>query len=269
MDKIIKKVYRFRQFINDMDENTPTHFYSKNYPADFNFCKETWNDALKIARYGIKNQTKIERIMSNMALLEHVKTKGFGMQETGLCVDVGTYLNGEPECWIAEQFDYKPKKVVKILINCTQSWSFTPNQIENRGAGILSLIQMLKKQGYIIKINIYLGFDYCNKNYFCFLKVPSNPLDIQSLSYALCSPSLLRRFGFAFLEQATNRENCNNDGYGRPLSLDEVVLSKDIIHFNGLNNEECSYYSEEETKEYIIQLFDKFLKLNNEKRENV
>lgn len=262
---MLKRVYKFRQFIDEMDKITPKEYHSKNYPSRMDFCQESWKQAMKLAKYGIKNQVKIEKIMSNMALLECVKTKGFGMQETGLCVDVGTYLNGEPECWIAEQFDYKPKKVVKILINCTQSWNFTPTQIENRGAGILSLIQMLKKQGYIIKINIYLGFNYNCQEYVCFLQVPSNPLDIQSLSYCLCSPSLLRRFGFAFLEHETNREYC--DGYGYPIQLDEVSLSKDIIHFNGLNNEDCSYYSEGETKEYIMSLFDKFLELNNDKNK--
>lgn len=258
------KTFRFRQFINEMDENTPSNNYSKTGAYSRDFCKENWQDAVKLARYGIKNQSKIEKIMSNMALLEHVKTKGFGMQETGLCVDVGTYLNGEPECWIAEQFEYKPKKVVKILVCCSQSWIYEPKHIENRGAGIMSLIQMLKKQGYIVKINIYLGINYNCQKYFCFLNIPSNPLDIQSLSYALCSPSLLRRFGFAFLEQETKEDNCGS--YGCPVALDEVVLSKDIIHFNGLNNEECRYDTEEETKKYISDLFDDFLKLNNDSR---
>ena len=91
-----------------------------------------------------------------MSLLEAVKTKGFGMAETGLCVDVGTYLNGEPECWIAEQYEYKPKKQIKILVNVACAGSYNVRQIENRGAGIISLIQMLKKQGYIIKINLLL-----------------------------------------------------------------------------------------------------------------
>lgn len=260
------KTFRFRQFINIMDENTPRNNLSKTEIFSRNFCEESWKDALKLARYGIKNQSKIEKIISNMALLEHVKTKGFGMQETGLCVDVGTYLNGEPECWIAEQFEYKPKKVVKILVCCSQSWTYQPKQIENRGAGIMSLIQMLKKQGYIVKINVYLGMNYNCKKYFCFLNIPSNPLDIQSLSYCLCSPSLLRRFGFAFLEQETNESNCGS--YGCPVALDEIVLSKDIIHFNGLNNEECRYNTEKETKKYISDLFDDFLKLNNDSRNN-
>lgn len=263
----VMKTFRFRQFINDMDSITPKYHYSKTYNGEYNYCRESWEDALKIAKYGIKNQTKIEKIMGTMALLEHVKTKGFGMQETGLCVDVGTYLNGEPECWIAEQFDYKPKRVVKIMVNCTQSWTYTPEQIENRGAGIMSLIQMLKKQGYIVKINLYLGIRFNGEQYFCFIKIPSNPLDIQSLSYALCSPSLLRRFGFAFLEQETHNTDCSFGGYGQPIALDEVVMSKDIIHFNGLNNEDCRYYDETETKKYIIELFDKFLALNHEKRE--
>lgn len=259
----VVKTYRFRQFIEEMDKETPAFNNSKTKQYDASFCRESWDKALELSRYGIKNQKKIENIVAKMSMLEVVKTKCFSMSETGLCVDVGTYLNGEPECWISENFDYRPKKVVKLLVNCTQSWQYTTNQIEIRGAGLVSLIQMLKKQGYIVKLNLYMGFNYFGKHYFCFLKIPSNPLDIQSLSYCLCSPSLLRRFGFAFLEQCTNKSDCG--GYGTPYPLDEVVMSKDIIHFNGMNNEECKYQDEAETKLYIMDTFTKFLELNHEK----
>lgn len=265
----IVRTYRFREFISLMNKNTDFRNHSRNSPAEKDFCPETWKEALHSAKYGIKEQYKVEKIISNLALLESVKTKTFGMDETGLCVDVGAYLNGEPECWIAEQFDYKPKKVVKILVNIACSWNFQPSVIYNRGAGIISLIQMLKKQGYIVKVNIYAGFNFRGKRFFYFLTLPSNPLDIQSLTYCLCSSSLLRRFGFAFLENETTMKNLSQWGYGYPIALDEVIISKDIIHFNGLNNEKSRYRSEKETKTAIKEMFDEFLRLNNEVNINV
>lgn len=265
MHEVVRK-YRFREFINLMSKYTSPLNYSHSQRVDKKFCPETWDEALHSAKYGMKEQYKIEKIISNMSLLEHVKTKTFGMDETGLCVDIGAYLNGEPECWIAEKFDYKPKKVVKILVNVSHSWNFTPDVIYNRGAGIVSLIQMLKKQGYIVKVNIYDGTMYNFKKYFYFLTLPSNPLDIQSLTFCLCSASLLRRFGFAFLEKETGERYCFS--YGSPIALDEVVMSKDIIHFNGLNNEKSNYRSEEETKTAIKEMFNEFLRLNNEVDKN-
>ena len=107
---------------------------------------------------------------------------------------------------------------------------------------------------------------YNFKKYFYFLTLPSNPLDIQSLTFCLCSASLLRRFGFAFLEKETGERYCFS--YGSPIALDEVVMSKDIIHFNGLNNEKSNYKSEEETKTAIKEMFNEFLRLNNEVDKN-
>lgn len=261
----IVKTYKFRQFIEEMNQYANDKNYSRTYMPDGFFCNVTWEQALKQARYGIKNQAKIEKIISSMSLLEAVKTKGFGMAETGLCVDVGTYLNGEPECWIAEQYEYKPKKQIKILVNVACAGSYNVRQIENRGAGIISLIQMLKKQGYIIKINLYDGTYKNGDRYICFMQVPSNPLDIQSLSYAICSPSLPRRFIFAWEEQQFNNRNPRG-GYGSPCKVNEVALSKDIIHFEGLDCEKCDYQDEESTKRYIMNLFDEFLRLNNDKK---
>lgn len=261
--KEVTETYRFRQFIETMDKETPKNNYSKTYEPRPDFCTATWKEALKFARFGIKNQAKIEQIMSSMNLLEKVKTKGYGMSEHGLFIDIGSYLSGEPECWVTEEFTYKPKKVVKILASIGYAWHYNEQQVENRGAGIVSLIQMLKKQGYIVKINLYESSVHDNVQYTCFLKIPTNPLDLQSLSYALCSPTLLRRFLFAWMELKENRSNC--DTYGSPNTIDEVALSKDIIHFQGLGKEGCDYRDEETTKKYISELFDKFLELNNDK----
>lgn len=260
----IVETYRFRQFIELINNETPINNYSRTYKKDEDFCSCNWNEALKLARYGIKNQTKIENIISSMNLLEKVKTKGYGMSEHGLFVDIGSYLSGEPECWVTEEFNYKPKRVVKLLISVGCAWYYKENQIENRGAGIISLVQMLKKKGYIVKINLYKSTKYNDKQYTVFLRVPTNPLDLQSLSYALCNSSLFRRFGFAWLEKVTNKSNCQDDGYGVSNPINEVAISKDIIHFQGMNTEACNYNTEEITKDYILDLYNKFLELNND-----
>ena len=92
MQEVVRK-YRFREFINLMSKYTSPLNYSRSQRVDKKFCPETWDEALHSAKYGMKEQYKIEKIISNMSLLEHVKTKTFGMDETGLCVDIGAYLS--------------------------------------------------------------------------------------------------------------------------------------------------------------------------------
>lgn len=263
MQNQIVETYRFRNFIENMDKNTPSFNYSKTYSDRSDFCSESWEEAVRTAKYGMKQQGEIEKIISSMCLLEKVKTKGYNLQEHGLSIDIGTYLSGEPECWIAEEFSYKPKRVVKLLINIGCPFYYDKTQIFNRGAGIISLIQMLKKQGYIVKVNIYESCLFNDKQYTCFIKIPSNPLDLQSLTYAICNSSMLRRFCFAWLEQKTGKSHCH--GYGIPAEVEEVAISKDIIHFNGLSKEDCEYENEKETKNHILKLFTEFLELNNDK----
>lgn len=265
MGKDVVETYKFRNFIDFLDKNTPKNNYSRNYEPDNFFCNTTWDESIKLAKYGINNQSKISKIVNSMNMLELVKTKDYKLAENGLYVDIGTYLSGEPECWISECYTNKPKKTVKILIHvaCTGGVNF--KAIENRGAGIVSLIQMLKKQGYIVKINIYDGTEVSGVKYTYFLNIPSNPLDLQSLTYAISDASLPRRFTFAWLEKIFNTDSLHFCGYGQPCSINQEHISKDIIHFSGINSESCNYNDIESTKQYIHDIFVQFLKLNNEK----
>ena len=60
----IVKTYKFRQFIEEMNQYANHENYSRTYMPDGFFCNVTWEQALKQARYGIKNQAKIEKIIS-------------------------------------------------------------------------------------------------------------------------------------------------------------------------------------------------------------
>lgn len=117
---------------------------------------------------------------------------------------------------------------------------------------------MLKKQGYIVIVNLYqMAGKYTNFlnrfsslepdiKYTLFIKIPANPLDVQSLSYALCCPSFCRRLFLAWQEFQEKTFQCND--YGVVQKLDEVAISKDIIHFNGMCSEPCTYETEMKQK---------------------
>lgn len=263
MEEIIE-TYKYRDFIEYVAKNTPMYNNSRNFPVNYD-CKETFDEAINNARYGYKIQGDIQKIITSMALLENVKTKCFNMAENGLCIDMGAFLNGEPECFIAESWEYKPKKVVKILVNFSYAIRSSSKVIYNRGAGIISLIQMLKKQGYLVKIHLYdATIDDIHK-YKLFIKMPTNPLDMQSLTYALCSTGFQKRLWTAWYENVLNEPYpCYN---ALVSCLDEVAISKDIIHFKGLHKENCSYANMQTTKQYMLDLFNEFLKLNNDTKE--
>ena len=261
----IVSAYKFKDFLNFVEQNTSQKNYSVTYSKD-HWCRENFKEALHMARNGVKNTTEIEKIIHTMSLLEHVKTKGFNMSDSGLCVDVGTFLSGDPECFIAECTEFKPKKTIKLIVNTSMAWTYSANQAHHRGAGIMSLVQMLKKQGYNVIIKIYNAVRMYSKKFVFFLDIPSNPLDVQSLSYCLISASFNRRLAFAWREIASKQTSCNDDGYGSSVAIDEVLMSKDIIHFKGIDAESCSYNNQEETKEYIIETCDKFVELNNKRK---
>lgn len=268
MVKVVE-TYKFREFIDYIDKAIDRGYSAKIKKYEDAFCPVSWEEAKELAKNGIKEQSEIEKIFNSMCLLENVKTKGYNLSENGLCIDIGTYLQNDPECWISEDFIYKPKKVVKILVNLSYCGIITPIQIKNRGASIISLIQMLKKQGYIVKINLYSccksSFLVSDNMYTLFLKIPSNPLNLQTLSYAICDSSMLRRFIFGWQELNFNKNNDASEhyGHGEVASLDEEIISKDLIHFPNII-EECSYSDTSISKQYIINTFNEFLKLNKD-----
>ena len=67
MQEVVRK-YRFREFINLMSKHTSPLNYSRSQRVDKKFCPETWDEALHSAKYGMKEQYKIEKIISNMLI---------------------------------------------------------------------------------------------------------------------------------------------------------------------------------------------------------
>jgi hypothetical protein len=163
----------------------------------------------------------------------------------GGCVDVGKYLQGEPDCML----DFQSKvlegagKIVTITVNITASCHVNQQSIINRGAAICAFIDLLNQSGYTCELNCVetcrpsTGYTYGEaKDHQCDNWIPvkqaEDVLDEDAISFVLMHPGILRRFVFSLSEQmpAPVRKIFGfggHGGYGRvvetPLSGEEMM----------------------------------------------
>ena len=141
-----------------------------------------------------------------------------------------------------------PRKVSTIdLIYCSTSNSGTGSDsfIKN-GIKILNIINSLEQNN--IRVNLKAAvFDGETNNEKCLatvnLKNYKEKLNLQKICFPIAHPSMLRRFGFKWLETTSKITNDNwQYGYGKSIKdysgfpIDSIILSLDEINY--LNEEE-------------------------------
>lgn len=142
---------------------------------------------------------------------------------SGASVDMGRFITGEPECMV--EWSPVPEasmgRVVKIVIAGTVSSDIAPELIIRRGIAVLSLVDTIHKMGVGIELwwdSSIMGSDRTNKTHTTAVKLhdSSEPLDIDSVMFALAHPSMLRRLTFSVQEQSETADAQNvGCGYGR------------------------------------------------------
>lgn len=141
----------------------------------------------------------------------------------GSFVDVGAYVTGEPECMMEfiPEPDARMGRVVKIVVAGTASSFVKSEHIMKRGIAVLALIDVIHKMGLGIELwwdeSIRGGYATTVK-----LHDSAEPMDINTLMFALAHPSMLRRLQFSVQEQsekAKEQDAVQYGGYGSPSEL--------------------------------------------------
>jgi len=134
--------------------------------------------------------------------------------------DVGSVVEGLPECWMRPT-EVTAKRVVRIAVAADYSGSIPVQQIYNRGAAIVALIDTLQRDPTNI-VELTVGVWSADageyKRQEMLVSFGMSPLSIDSISFALAHPAWLRRLTFAVLER-----NYNNRGgrYGAPDNMSQ------------------------------------------------
>lgn len=182
----------------------------------------TWEEAKAMALTGwVEGMKKIEKYRAS--ILPFIASKILRPYPTnsmvGYCVDVGSYLSNQPECFFNREYHERnfPGKIFKIVCSISFSAAISPETIIQRGAMVCALIDAIEYAGHRAEV-------ICNDasrneiggrfEVSLVVKKSHQPLEMTDLAFCLAHPAMLRRIMFSVAE--LNRWSDFAIGYGYP-----------------------------------------------------
>ncbi len=175
----------------------------------------------------------------------------------GNCVDVGSFLANEPECFIAREYEERnyPGKIYKIVVSISFSAAITPETIIQRGAIICALIDAIEYAGHRAEVicnwSVSVGSNEPdrqgkNKERGWFevsvnIKKSSQPLDMSDLAFCLAHPAMLRRIMFSVAEIEGWSDFAINYGYPAEATDKGDMYIKEIFSGTVPDNQAISW----------------------------
>ena len=197
---------------------------------NYDFYKtHSLEEAKELCRYG--DYKKFDKLVELKSTLEkyikmsNKKSKQYNYY-VGYAPDVKAYLEGNPLSMLDRQ---NPKrKHIDIYYNSAILSDVSAEQIFNRGAITLCIIEILENMGFSVGLNIFtMSWENNQIHYAKFnLKKENERLNIQKLFFPMCNPSFLRRLVFRLREETPDIEYSWTDGYGE--TADDYTIRKII-----------------------------------------
>lgn len=229
--------------------------FSSSFAWDYN---SGYEGALEMARFGWGDGRKRVSEMSEK-LFDIIKPQSHMQDVTyqldgGTYIDVGRYVEGEPECFGDFTTPENPTKVIRIEIGGSISHGISAETVISRGSAVAALIDLLEIRGYRCELAVCIAVEESGSQHLTTIKVKEarQPVDIDRLAFCLAHPSFLRRVWFGFIE--TEKEEIRKcfkfykaagDAYGSPIN--ETTSDCDIYipivdggnHEDFQNNNSC------------------------------
>jgi hypothetical protein len=203
-------------------------------PKSSNGNSEKWagtatlQDACDLATHGWDEvRPKVDNLLADLeprladAFGEYYVTRH---DVAGSFVDVGAFVTGEPECMVefVPEPDSRMGRVIKVVVAGTASAFVDPDDIQRRGIAVLALVDVIHKMGLGIELWWDSTVTGTGGDYSTAVKLhdSSEPLDINTVMFALAHPSMLRRLQFSVQEQSIKAKAQGvGSGYGTPSQL--------------------------------------------------
>lgn len=225
----------------------PKFYGSKNLQEALGYAENGW-------KIGLDDfNARVEKIENK--LFDDIYEDDYIYDVTGEVLDIGKHVSGEPECWLTKE-EIRPKKSLDIYVNISVSCGISSDTINNRGAAITALVDLLSKH-YALDLYAVIS-SYCpyHDGYYTStrVKIPTAPLDLDMVAFMFAHPAASRRFGYAICDI---HEGSNNVGNWRP--ADDQYLqksdSKDVIYFEYARRNESYWNNEKNAADWVANFY--------------
>ena len=212
-------------------------------------AEKGWPDGLKHVE---EVRKKMNRIVSSKIKAYHPRYADAGDE-----IDIGAYIEGDPEHWIEfheVDTDGMGGKIIRVLVNVAVSCSVDKSYFINRGAAVVGLLEALQNCGYSVEMTLMSTTEHDGSihQYEIPVKRSDEHLDGDRCAFMVIHPSILRRLVFAAKEQEESDDY--SGGYGVPEPI-VGATDKDFV-FDGIHGESDlkPWKTVEASADYILKL---------------
>lgn len=234
-------------------DNVPSGHWDLNlgYDAAVRMCVDGWQE----------KADELERMADRMSAEYEAMGHSWDFSDGGDDIEVGRFLEGEPEHWI----EHQPTEAREITVKVGLSFNCEISGMSafRRGAAIYAVVRALEKAGFSVAIvgifgsrsNLSSGY-YCNE---IELKKAGEYLDPSRLAYFLAHPGFFRRVGLRLKECYGKEYNFLTSvtaKYGKSWSLKSLVeVEPGQVLIDNLSSENPSWRNSADAIFYIVNEF--------------
>jgi hypothetical protein len=165
----------------------------------------------------------------------------------GYFPNVPAYLMNLPETMINKEREQPKTKMIHLSYSFCAAAKTTTAEMIQAGINFISLVNSLEKQGYRVKIDAIMAMqeNRTTAAMIVNLKEYGQQMNLLKLAFPLVHPSMLRRFGFKWLETTPElKERDFQWGYGKALQFvfNDLEKEKNFALENGIISGENSYF---------------------------
>lgn len=182
-----------------------------------------------------ENMYGVQSVMQACGTQTHMQRGAVGYR-----VNIGAFLSGSKKCMLRKVRQKVQQPVITLCYNNGICSGISTEEAIDVNSRVMAAVMEIERQG--IRVNLYVS-QLSKENNGAYVAGPilrikdaDQLLDSEKMGYPLCSPSILRRHKFRFIEIHPNVPLAFADTYGSPLdsveeykkALDEAQVKYDV-----------------------------------------